>query len=158
MRLNRRNYHGQRGIGLLDALIALLILAFGMLAMTRFQARMLAQGSESQARLVATHQADELLGMAVLDPTTGAPPATTSNGPCYAVPTAAGCNKPAAAARAAEWAASAAEALPGGNGTAGATWNAANNQLTVTLTWTGRSMQAGEAPDQHQLSMTTDVR
>jgi type IV pilus assembly protein PilV len=153
MRLNHRN-HRQRGVGLLDAMIALLILSFGLLGMTRFQARMLAQGSESQARLVATQQADELLGMAIIDPTT----ATISNGPCYAVPTATGCTNPAASAQATAWAARAAAALPGGSGAAGAVWNAANNQLTVTLTWTGKSMQAGEAPDQHQLSVTTDVR
>lgn len=148
----------RRGLGLLDALIALFILSFGMLAMTRFQSRVIAQGSESQARLIATQQADELLGMALIDPVTVTGSVTTSNGPCYAVPTAAGCIDTAAAARAAAWAVSAAQALPGGNGTAGAVWNAANNQLTVTLTWTGRSMQAGEAPDNHQLSATTDVR
>jgi type IV pilus assembly protein PilV len=143
----------QRGIGLIDALIALAILSFGLLALTRFQARLLAQGSDAQARLAATQRADELLGMAVLDASFNG----ASNGPCYAVPVAAGCTKAAAQAAAASWAASAVEGMPGA-ATAGAVWNAATNQLTATISWTGKVVQEGVAAEQHQMSVTTDVR
>lgn len=147
----------QRGLGLIDALIALVILSFGMLAMTRFQARLLSQSTEAQNRLVATQQADELLSMALLDPTSST---GTSNGPCYTVPAAGVCPTPAAASAAAGWAANAVSRLPRGATapTARATWDAGTSQLTVTLTWTGKVVQDGVAADDHQLSVTTDVR
>lgn len=157
MQLITRSRSAVRGIGLIDALIALAILSFGLLAMTRFQARLLSQGSEAQIRLVASQQADELLGMAVLDPSFNG----VSNGPCYAVPVGTGCTKPAAQAAAASWAASAVEVLPGGaagGATAAAVWNAASSQLTATLTWTGKVVQEGVPAEQHQMSVTTDVR
>ena len=43
-----------RGFTLIDSLIAMAILAFGLLAMTRLQARALAQSTESQARMTVS--------------------------------------------------------------------------------------------------------
>ena len=58
----------QRGMGMIDALIALAILAFGLLALTRFQGRMTSQSTDAMARQNANRLADELVSMAVLDP------------------------------------------------------------------------------------------
>jgi Tfp pilus assembly protein PilV len=154
MNLYRRR---QRGLGLIDGLVALAVLAFGMLAMTRFQSRMVSQTTEAQARLDATRHADELLNIALVDPITGL--TQTSNGPCYAVPVAAGCLKPGAQAAAVAWAAAAASAVrQGANVAATSVWDAANSRLTATVTWTGKAVQEGVAAETHQVSVTTDVR
>ena len=54
-----------RGIGLIDALIALAILSFGMLGMARFQSRIVMGASESQSRTVAAQFNDELINTAL---------------------------------------------------------------------------------------------
>lgn len=156
MDLTARRRH--RGLGLIDALVALAVLAFGMLAMTRFQSRMVAQSSDAQIRLDATRYADQLLGMALVDPINTLS-SNASNGPCYAVPVAAGCTKPAAQLAATQWAASAPQAMPmGRNVVAQSAWDAANNRLTATISWTGKAIQEGVAAETHQVSVTTDVR
>lgn len=138
----------QRGVGLLDALIALAILAFGMLAMMGLHARVLAQGTESQSRIIATQIADQLLAMAVIDPTHAN--CYTHNPVADACPAA----QPARTATA-SWAADAAARLPGFTR---ATSQLAGDRLTVTLAWTGKSVQEGQRPDTHQIVMTSDVR
>jgi type IV pilus assembly protein PilV len=130
-----------RGVGLIDALIALAILAFGLLALTRFQGRMLAQTTEVQSRWLAMQLADELLSTALVD---------GPNLACYSVPAAGVCNNATAKANTAAWAARAIDALPGAS-TALAT--VAGTGLTVTLTWTGKDSQ-----DPRQLTVQTDVQ
>lgn len=139
----------QRGLGLVEALIALAILSFGLLGLSRLQARMLTQGTEAQARLQASQIADELLDMALVDP---------GNAACYTVPAAGNCGVPAAATAAAGWAASAVAALPGGatGATAGATLG--NNQLAVRLTWRGKPSTQDANPPTRVLEVRTDVR
>ena len=93
-----------RGSGLLDGLIALAILAFGMLTMTRFQGRMVAQTTDAQARQVATQMSSELLATVLVD---------TSNAACYTLPQSGTCANTAAKTRAADWATRvAASAIP----------------------------------------------
>ncbi|HOM14397.1 MAG TPA: pilus assembly protein PilV [Rubrivivax sp.] len=129
------------GIGLFDAIIALAILSFGMLAMTRLQGRLLAQGSEAQQRLLATQLVDELLSHALVD---------VGNAACYTLPQAGACASAGAQTRANTWATRVAAALPG---PAGATSTLAANRLTVAVTWTGK----GDA-DARRQEATTDVR
>jgi len=138
----------QRGVGLLDAMVALAILAFGTLAMTRLQVRLVAQSTESQNRIVAAQIADQLFSLAIVDP---------DHASCYThAPVASDCPEanPARAATS-NWAAEAATRLPGFK-SASSVLNA--GQLTVTLTWSGKSVQEGQAPDSHQIVMTSDVR
>ena len=136
-----------RGVGLLDALIAMAILAFGMLAMTRFQSRMVTQTTESQSRLVAAQLGDELLSSALVD---------VNNATCYTRPQLGTCASTRAIARTSEWAGRAASALPG-SVTTGAVLGA-DGRLTVALTWTGRLTAAGETAETRRLEATTDVR
>jgi len=56
-----------RGVGLLDAMIALAILAFGLLGMTRLQTNLVRQATDSQSRLTAVQLGDELLSTALVD-------------------------------------------------------------------------------------------
>lgn len=136
-------WRAARGVGLLDAMIAMAILAFGMLGMTRLQARMVSQGSETQSRMAAARLADELLSLALVDP---------ANAACYTLPQTGACGKAEASVMAAAWKVRA-EAELTGTPTAGAVLDVANGRLTVTLTWTGK-----ESQDPRTLVAITDVR
>jgi len=132
-----------RGVGLLDAMVALAILAFGVLGMTRLQARMVAQATETQSRMTAMQLGDELLNSALVD---------TANAACYTVPQVGACANATAKAHATDWETRSKAALPGAP-TAGAVLDAASGRMTVTLTWTGK-----ESRDIRTLVAVTDVR
>ena len=133
----------RRGSGLLDGLIALAILAFGMLAMTRFQGRMVAQTTDAQARQVATQFSSELLATVLVDST---------NAACYTLPQAGACGNADAKTRTTDWATRVAATLPGDVATTAAL-NAATGRMTLTITWTGKDN--GET---RTLRTVTDVR
>lgn len=130
-----------RGIGLIDALIALAILSFGLLGMTRMQTNLVRQASESQARMTAVQLADELLSTALVD---------VDNAACYTVPATGTCDSDAAEERTEDWEARVLASLPG-DVEAGSVL--ADDLLTVTITWTGK-----ESGDTRTLEVTTDVR
>ncbi|EHR73292.1 Tfp pilus assembly protein PilV [Burkholderiales bacterium JOSHI_001] len=133
---------GARGFGLIDALVAMVILAVGMLALVRMQTRLVAQSTDTQVRLTATRLADELLSTALVD---------RSNANCYTVPPVGACGSPTAAAQTASWKERVKVELPEGAASSvlavGQT-----NPLTVTLTWTGKGSN-----DLRTLKVTTDV-
>ncbi|MCB1994348.1 MAG: pilus assembly protein PilV [Burkholderiaceae bacterium] len=136
--------HGRatgRGMGLIDALIALALLAFGLLGMTRMQTSLVRQSTESQARLTAAQLGDELLSTVLVD---------VANAGCYTLPDAGTCPSETARARAEDWEARVVAALPGD---VEATSALAMGQFTVTITWTGKD--SGET---RTLEATTDVR
>lgn len=132
-----------RGVGLLDALVAMAILAFGLLGMTRLQTRMVAQATETQSRMTAMQLGDELLNSALVD---------TANAACYTLPQTGVCGNAGAQAKAAAWETRSKAALPG-SPTAGAVLDAATGRMTVTLTWTGK-----ESREIRTLVAVTDVR
>jgi type IV pilus assembly protein PilV len=131
-----------RGFSLIDALIALALLAFGMLAMTRLQARSLAQATESQARMVAAQLGDELLSSVLVDP---------GNRACYTLPADGTCGSATAKAIADDWETRALAALK--DGAATSSYDATTNRMEVVLTWKDRKND-----DPRQLTATTDVR
>jgi type IV pilus assembly protein PilV len=139
MTMSRR--HHARGVGLIDALVALAILAFGLLAMTRFQGRMVAQTTEVQSRSVAIGLADELMSTALVDP---------ANLACYTVPAAGSCGNAVARTRTDEWAERATDRLPGSSS---AIATVTGTRLTVVLGWTGK-----ESNEARQLTVETDVQ
>lgn len=130
-----------RGVGLIDALIAMAILAFGLLGMTRMQTSLVRQSTESQTRLTAAQLGDELLGTVRVD---------LGNVGCYTLPDPGTCTSVAARARATDWKTRTVAALPG---TVTAVAALAGDQFTVTVTWTGKD--TGET---RTLEATTDVR
>lgn len=139
LRARRRS----RGFGLIEALVALALLAFGLLAMTRFQTRMIAGATETQGRLNALQFADELIASVLVDP---------ANAACYTLPRAGGCTSATAGTRTDEWAARVAAALPG-TVTTVSTLDGATGRLRVAISWTGK--ESGEA---RTLEATTDAR
>ncbi len=114
-----------RGVTLIDALIALAILAFGLIGMTRLQTRAIAQTSESQERLRAAVLVDQMISTVIVD---------AANRQCYVVPASGTCGSTVASTFAADWKTQVETTLPGG----AATSALAGNQLTVTVTWTGK--------------------
>ena len=139
----------QSGVGLIEALVAILVLAVGLIGMTRLQARMLAQGTEAQNRLIAGRLADQLLSMALVDP--------AANASCYTMPASGTCAVSAARTATQSWKSSVQAALPL-TADPTATLNAAGTQLTVTIHWTGKAVQDGDGQGTHQLTRATDVR
>lgn len=130
-----------RGFTLLDALIALAILAFGMLALTGFQTKLVAQGTEAQHRVDATAFADELLNTMLVD---------NANSGCYTLPAAGGCASPVARASTDAWGARVLAALPG---SPTVTSVIVANQMTVTITWEGK-----DSADTRTHQVISDIR
>lgn len=144
----------QRGIGLIDALIAVSMLAFGLLGLSRMQARLVAQSSESQVRLAATRAASELMGFVQID---------GSNVGCYVLPEPTGCASTVASTGAARWKASALALLPTHAGTVAtvkSTLDASTGRFQVVLTWPAKGSRLGDQlnTDTHKLTVATDVR
>jgi type IV pilus assembly protein PilV len=132
-----------RGMGLLEGLIAVAILSFGMLGLARFQTTLMAQTTDSRSRTTATQLADELLSTVLVD---------TANAGCYTLPNPGSCTSSAAVARAADWKVRALAALPGDH-TAVAALDTTTQRFTVTVTWTGKG-----GSDPHTLQVSTDAR
>lgn len=131
----------RRGAGLFDGLIALAILAFGLLAMTRFQGRLLAQTTEAQSRQVATQLTAELLSTVLVD---------NANAACYTLPQQGACANAAAKTRTTAWATRVGSALPG---TVTTSANLNGDRMTVRLTWTGK-----DSGLERSMETVTDVR
>jgi type IV pilus assembly protein PilV len=141
MPLHRR--HRQRGFGLFDALISLAILTFGLLAMTRFQTRMVAQTTESQSRQVATQLAAEHLSTVLVD---------VGNAACYTVPAAGTCGNAGAKTRTEAWATRVSSSLPG-TVSSSVGLDSATGLMTLVISWTGK-----DSSDPRTLRTVTDVR
>lgn len=139
--------HLSRGVGLLDALIAMAILTFGLLALTRMQARMMAQSTESQSRQIATQLADELLSTVLVD---------VRNAACYTLPQTGTCGSAKAKAATTDWAERTAKALPGTVTTASDV-DSGTGRLTLVISWTGRDT-GNNRTEPRRLKVITDVR
>jgi Tfp pilus assembly protein PilV len=122
-------------------MIALAILAFGLLGMTRMQSNLVRQSTDSQARLTAAQLGDELLSTALVD---------LDNASCYTLPVDAGCASATAKSSTEAWGARVQSQLPGTVTVASAL---AGNLLKVTISWTDRT-----ASEARTLEVTTDVR
>jgi type IV pilus assembly protein PilV len=138
----QRAHRRQRGLGLLDGIIGLVIFSFGLLAMTRYQARMVASTTEAQGRLAAVLMSDELISNVLVD---------SGNAACYTLPQAGTCASSAALSRTTDWHTRTTAALPGAVTTSSVL--AANGRLTVVIGWTGK-----ESNTARRLEATTDVR
>lgn len=132
-----------RGVGMLDALIAVALLAVCSLGLVRFQARMIGQTGEANTRLVATQFADELMSTVLVD---------NARAGCYTLPTPGSCDSTVASARAADWRTRALAAVPGATA-ASSGLDASGQRFGVTLQWVGKN-----TGDAHRLDLATDVR
>jgi type IV pilus assembly protein PilV len=132
-----------RGVGLIEALIALALLAFGMLAMTRFQSRLISQGTDVQMRMTATQLSDELMNRALVDP---------ANPGCYTEPEEGACASAAARDLTDAWVEQVNNTLPGDENVS-VLYNAASHEFSATLTWVSK-----DGEDERSMTAVTDVR
>ena len=139
----RRARRAQLGVSLIDALIAIVILSFGLIGMTRMQGRMVSSATDAQMRTTAVQMADELLNTVLVD---------AANAACYTVPQSGACGSTAASSRAADWASRVSTAMPG-SVTRTVTLDNATGRMTVSIGWTGR-----DASDPRLMNVVTDVR
>lgn len=139
-----QTYKPKRGFGLIDAMIALAILSFGLLGMTRMQSRVIAGATEAQSRLAAQAYSDELIATVLVD---------LPNAACYTKPAAGTCPSTTASARTTDWAARAASAPLLADVSTGAVLDAGTGRFTVTINWTGK-----ESGSTRTLEAATDVR
>lgn len=150
----------QAGSSLLEPLISIVILSFGLLGLAHFQLNMLSQSSDSKSRLSATTLAEELLAQVRMDSGTVAGNPRKANAGCYTTEPAAGtCNSATALQAYKAWETKAIAAM---GSLAGADKSKASvksqldlttNQLKVTLTWCTKG-----ATEPHSYSASTDVR
>lgn len=133
------SHHG--GV-LLEALVAVLVLCFGVLALAHHQATLLALGTDAQARAAANAHAKELLTLLRVDHT---------HASCYQVPAQGACPQAQAAAQAQAWRDRCMQDLPS---LVDATARLADpHRLVVTLSWRSKGFQ-----EPRVLKVTTDVR
>lgn len=139
----KKNIRHQRGVSLIEAVIALAILAFGLLGVASLQTRVTQQATDGMTRVLAARLGDELLSLALVDRASSA---------CYVLPTAAaGCTSTVATTAATSWRTQALSVLPPG-ATAVSELTDSNQRLTVTITWSDRAY--GET---RTVGMTTGV-
>lgn len=132
----------QTGSGLIESLMSIAILSFGILGLARFQINMLVQSTDAQSRLTATALAEELLAMVRVD---------VVNAPCYTNPAKGICANKFAATQAQTWADKASTAIPGLTSVVASMPDA--SKFSVTLTWSSKALK-----DKRTLEVTTDVR
>jgi type IV pilus assembly protein PilV len=131
----------QRGAGLVEPLVALVILSFGLIGLAHFQAGTVKQMTDAQARLAASAAAEDLLTQVRVD---------LPNAGCYQVPARGACTSPFAKSQAQAWSTQVEQALPGFVAAA-ATLD--SNLFTVRLDWTARV-----ASEPRSMTVITDVR
>jgi prepilin-type N-terminal cleavage/methylation domain-containing protein len=132
-----------RGFSMIECLVSMSMLGFGLLELVSFEGRLIGQGTEAQHRMTATLLADELLNTMLVD---------VDHAGCYTVPQAGDCSSEEARVRAADWQQRALAALPG-DAKATSRIDAASDRMTVTLSW---QFKPGAETRQHEVS--SDIR
>lgn len=139
----------QRGVSLIDGLIAIAILSFGLIGLTRMQGRMVMAATDAQFRTTAIQFADEILNTALID---------NANAACYTLPATGSCSSATATATTTAWSDRVAAAFPV-SGTVESTVTlgvTGPGQMTVTISWTPRDRPTDD--ERRELRVTTDVR
>ena len=130
----------QRGTSLVESLISVVILSFGVLGLARLQIGLLKQTTDAQNRIAAMALSQELLSYVRLD---------TANAACYTVPQGGACASDVARSLAEAWAKEA--ATKGFTNTVAAMPSA--TRFTASLAWNSQAYG-----DTRSLEATTDVR
>lgn len=140
--MKHSNHTHQLGSSLIESMIAIVILSFGILGLARFQIGMLVQTTDSQSRLAATALAEELLSMVRVD---------LQNAPCYTTPAAGTCGSAFAANQAKAWSDKAAKAVPGFSSYIASMPDA--KTFKVALVWNSKAFK-----EPRTLQVSTDAR
>jgi type IV pilus assembly protein PilV len=130
----------QRGTALLEGLIALAVLSFGVLGLARFQVDMVKQTTDAQRRALAAALSEELLSYVRID---------AANAACYTVPQTGTCGSTVAKKLATDWTAK----VTGLNFATPAVTMPSTDRLKTSLSWTSQAFR-----DTRTQEATTDVR
>lgn len=135
----------QAGAALIESLVSLVLLAFGVLGVLRMSATIVEANVQSRERIEATFLAEQLVGMVLADP---------ANAPCYAVNASLTCGNTTAAANATTWASQVANTLPGVTSTINLPRGSytADGTFSITVSW--RKSSESRA---HSYTATTNV-
>lgn len=130
------------GFSLIESMISIVILSFGILGIARFQTGMLVQTTDAQSRLAASALAEDLLSMVRID---------AANAPCYTVPAQGTCASSFASGQANAWAKRASSSIPGIVGYSASMPDA--TRFLVQITWASKAFK-----EARNLQVVTDVR
>jgi type IV pilus assembly protein PilV len=119
-RWTKRPSHRQGGVALIEALVGILIFAFGVLGLVGLQAAMTSAQSSAKFRGDAANLAGELVGVMLSDAPANFSRYTTAN--CESHP------------RCLDWQRKVASQLPGGGVALG--YNAATFEIDIVISWT----------------------
>lgn len=129
---------GQRGVALIEALIGILIFAFGVLGLVGLQATMTRSQTAGKFRADAANLVSDLFGMIQTD--------HLANMKLYAENSSS--HECSSYTRCAEWKAKAERVLPAGK--VEVTVSTADGKVTAKVSW----QQASEKPNQYESTMT----
>lgn len=120
----------KNGFVLLEPLIAIVLLSFGVLALAHFQIKSIAQATDNRSRMSAVAQVEGLLTLVRLDAT---------NKGCYVLPSPSSCSVNSAQAQAQEWLEGVKKEVPGYASASAETVGA--NQFKVRISWTSKAFK-----------------
>lgn len=132
----------QSGSSLIESMISIVILSFGVLGIARLQTGMLVQSMDAQSRVAASALAEDLLSMVRID---------TANAPCYTLPAQGACGSQFALSQVNAWAKRASSVIPGVLSYAASMPDA--TQFSVQVTWASKAFK-----EARNLQVLTDVR
>ena len=135
----------QAGVALIESLVSLVLLAFGVLGVLRMSATIVEANVQSRERIEATFFAEQLIGMALADP---------ANAPCYAVNANLPCGSTTAAANVTAWASQVTGTLPGVTSTVNLPSGSYTTDGTFSVTVSWRKASESQA---HSYTATTNV-
>lgn len=141
--IRARHGRSQHGFGLFDGVVSLALLAFGMLALTRFEGRLGSLSNESAQRTQAAVLADELLNAMLTD---------NANANCYTLPAVTPCANSTARAATDAWKLRVMAKLPNASAPKSEI-NPATGRITVTLSWYHK-----ESTDPRTHKVESDIR
>jgi type IV pilus assembly protein PilV len=134
--IENRGLGSQKGSALIEALVAMLIFAFGVLGFVGLQGAMLRSQSDAKLRTDAAFLADQVIGLASSDRPNLASYVTSPGTVC-------------AYAKCTDWVNKVGNSLPAGQATV--TYTAATGAFSITLAWT---MPDGTS---HQFVVATSI-
>lgn len=140
--MNTTRHCRQSGSSLIESMVAIVILSFGILGLAKFQIGMLAQTTDAQSRLVASALAEELLSMVRVD---------LANAACYTTVPAGSCTSSFAVSQSKAWRDKATQAIPSITSCVASMTD--GNTFNVSLVWNSKAFK-----EPRNLKVNTDVR
>ncbi|GGP25769.1 type IV pilus modification PilV family protein [Silvimonas amylolytica] len=137
----------QGGFALLEGLITVLIFSIGIIGLVSMQGAIMKANQQSGMRAQASYFAEEIIGLATVDP---------NNAGCYVTGSASSCSNTTAQSDASDWNTRATAQLPNASMTGrnpSVTYDSSTGQFVVTLNWKRTDEQ-----DWHQYVSTTVIK